>query len=104
MQPETIAAARALSSDGLDAFIKRRVRWAQGFQLGGPNDARDLPRLMGATSSPESFGHAGNASCVKWAHPSRDVVVVYLSNLRYGIDRGIAHLGEIGDAAIAAFG
>jgi CubicO group peptidase (beta-lactamase class C family) len=104
MQPETIAAARALSSDGLDAFIKRRVRWAQGFQLGGPSDARDLTRLMGATSSPESFGHAGNASCVTRADPTRDLVVVYLSNLQRGIDRGIQHLGEISDAAIAAVG
>jgi CubicO group peptidase (beta-lactamase class C family) len=104
MQPETIAAARTLSSDGLDAFIKRRVRWAQGFQLGGPNEASDLTRLMGENSSPEAFGHAGNASCVTWADPSRDLVVVYLSNLQRGIDRGIAHLGEISDAAIAAFG
>jgi hypothetical protein len=63
MQPETIAAARTLSSDGIDAFIKRRGRWAQGFQLGGPNEARDLTRLMGATSSADSFAHAGNASC-----------------------------------------
>jgi hypothetical protein len=29
---------------------------------------------------------------------------VYLSNLQQGIDRGIAHLGEVSDAAIAAFG
>ena len=99
-----VAAARTLSSDGLDAFIKRRVRWAQGFQLGGPNEARDLTRLMGATSSPDAFGHAGNASCVTWADPSRDLVVVYLSNLQHGIDREIAHLGEISDAAIAACG
>lgn len=104
MQPEPVAAARTLSSDGLDAFITRRVRWAQGFQLGGPNEARDLTRLMGATSSPDAFGHAGNASCVTWADPSRDLVVVYLSNLQHGIDRGIAHLGEISDAAIAACG
>jgi CubicO group peptidase (beta-lactamase class C family) len=104
MQPGTIAAARVPSSDGPDAFIKRRVRWAHGFQLGGPNDARDLTRLMGATSSSDAFGHAGNASCVTWADPSRDLVVVYLSNLQHGIDRGIAHLGEISDAAIAAFG
>ena len=104
MRPETVAAARALSSDGIDGFIKRRVRWAQGFQLGGPNDAHDLTRLLGVTSSPDAFGHAGNASCVTWADPSRDLVAVYLSNLQHGIDRGIAHLGEISDAAIAAFG
>jgi CubicO group peptidase (beta-lactamase class C family) len=104
MQPETVAAARAVSSDGVDAFIKRQVRWAQGFQLGGRNDARDLTRLMGATSSPEAFGHAGSASCVTWADPSRNLVVVYLSNLQQGIDRGITHLGEVSDAAIAAFG
>jgi CubicO group peptidase (beta-lactamase class C family) len=104
MQPETIAAARTLSSDGIDALMKRRVRWAQGFGLGGPNEARDLTRLMGATSSPDAFGHAGNVSCMTWADPSRDLVVVYLSNLQRGLDRGIAHLGEISDTAIAAFG
>jgi CubicO group peptidase (beta-lactamase class C family) len=103
MRPETIAAARSPSSDGIDAFIKRRVRWAQGFALGGPNDAGDLTRLMGATSSPDAFGHAGNVSCMTWADPSRDLVVVYLSNLQRGLDRGIAHLGEISDTAIAAF-
>ena len=104
LRPETVAAARALSSDGIDGFIKRRVRWAQGFQLGGPNEPRDLTRLMGAMSSPDAFGHAGNASCMTWADPSRELVVVYLSNLQHGIDRGIRHLGEISDAAIAAFG
>ena len=66
LQYQTIIEARRPSSDGMaDAFLQRPVRWAQGFQLGGPgNDPRDMARIMGTFSSSETFGHGGNASCI----------------------------------------
>ncbi len=106
MQSVTIMEARRPSSDGvIDAFIKRPVRWAQGFQLGGPSqDPRDLARVMGMTGSPDSFGHAGNASCVTWADPTRRLVLVYLSNIQPRIDQGIQHLSMTSDAVLSTFG
>ena len=106
MQSVTIMEARRPSSDGvIDAFIKRPVRWAQGFQLGGPSqDPRDLARVMGMTGSPDSFGHAGNASCVTWADPTRRLVLVYLSNIQPRIDKGIQHLSMTSDAVLSTFG
>jgi CubicO group peptidase (beta-lactamase class C family) len=104
LEEETIAEARRPSSDGeVDAFIKRSVRWAQGFQLGGPgSDPRDITRSMGVNSSPEAFGHGGNASCTAWADPTRRLVFVYLMNLQPRIDDGTRYLGEIADAVLAA--
>jgi CubicO group peptidase (beta-lactamase class C family) len=100
----TIAEARRPSSDGeMDAFVKRPVRWAQGFQLGGPGtDPRDLSRMMGVNSSPQAFGHGGNASCAAWADPTRRLVFAYLTNLQPRIDDGTHFLGEIADAVLAA--
>ncbi|HKA12029.1 MAG TPA: serine hydrolase domain-containing protein [Candidatus Dormibacteraeota bacterium] len=104
LEERTIAEARQPSSDGeVDAFINRPVRWAQGFQLGGPgSDPRDMSRVMGGISSRQAFGHAGNASCVTWADPTRRLVFVYLMNLQPGIDEGFRHLGEVSDAVLAA--
>lgn len=104
LEEKTITEARRPSSDGeIDAFIKRPVRWAQGFQLGGPGpELRDLSRVMGASSSREAFGHAGNASCVAWADPTRRLAFAYLANLQQGNDEGIRHLGEVSDAALGA--
>jgi CubicO group peptidase (beta-lactamase class C family) len=39
-----------------------------------------MARIMGALSSSETFGHAGNASCLAWADPTRGLVLFYLSN------------------------
>ena len=106
LRSETILEARLPTSDGaIDAFIKRPVRWSQGFQLGGPgDDPLDIAGVMGRTSGKQSFGHAGNASCVTWADPTSRLVMVYLSNVQPGIDGGIRHLGEVSDAVLAAFG
>jgi CubicO group peptidase (beta-lactamase class C family) len=104
LAPETIAEARRLSSDGeVDRFIRHPVRWAQGFQLGGPGaDPSDLARVMGSHSSREAFGHAGNVSCVAWADPGRQLVLVYLTNVQPPLGEGIRHLGEVSDAVLAA--
>jgi CubicO group peptidase (beta-lactamase class C family) len=104
LRPDTISEACRPTSDGhVDAFIKRPVRWAQGFQLGGPGaDPRDMARLLGSRSSRNAFGHAGNASCVAWADPGRQLVMAYLSDLQPGIDVGIRHVGDVSDAVLAA--
>jgi CubicO group peptidase (beta-lactamase class C family) len=106
LRPETILEARTPSSDGvIDAFIKRPVRWSQGFQLGGPSgDPRDIAAIMGRTSGKQAFGHGGNASCLTWADPTRRLSMAYLSNVQPGIDSGIRHVGEVSDAVLAAFG
>jgi CubicO group peptidase (beta-lactamase class C family) len=105
LQEASIMEARRPSSDGaIDAFIKRPVRWAQGFHLGGPGgNPRSVACVMGMASSPLAFGHAGNASCVSWADPGRRLVLAYLSNIQPSMDRGIKQLGEISDAVLASF-
>ncbi len=81
------------------------VRVLKGFHLGGPgDDPRDMSRVMGSASSPETFGHGGNASCIAWADPTRNLVLAYLSNLQPGDDRGFAHLEQVSDAVLGAFG
>ena len=102
----TVSEARRPSCDGeIDAFIKRPVGWAQGFQIGGPGrDPRDLRRVIGGSSgSSATFGHAGNASCTTWADPPLDLIFIYLSNVQPTIDDGIRHLGEVSDALRAVF-
>lgn len=104
LDEKTIAEARRPSSDGeVDAFVKRPVRWAQGFQLGGPgSDPRDLTRIFGLTSSRQAFGHGGNALCSAWADPTRRLVFAYVMNLQPRINDGTTYLGEIADAVLAA--
>lgn len=103
LAPQTVAEARRPSNDGeVDAFIKHPVRWAQGFQLGGPGpDPIDLSRVMGSNSSRDAFGHAGNVSCVTWADPARQLVLVYLTNVQPPLGEGVRHLGEVSDAVLA---
>lgn len=104
LDKKTIAEARRPSCDGeVDAFIKRPVRWAQGFQLGGPGpDPRDISRFMGLKSDRQAFGHGGNASCAAWADPSRRLVFAYLMDLQPRLDDGVRYLGEIADAVLSA--
>jgi CubicO group peptidase (beta-lactamase class C family) len=105
LDERTVAEARRPSSDGaVDAFIKRPVRWAQGFQLGGPGrDPRDMSQIMGADNSHETFGHAGNVSCIAWADPAQDLVFTYLSSVQPGLNNGVRHLREISDAVRSAY-
>ena len=79
LQPETIAAATALGYEGLDATISMPVRWAHGFHLGGviPGTAE---AGMGKGSTVRTFGHFGQASCMAWADPDAEIVVIFLCN------------------------
>jgi hypothetical protein len=101
-----LAFSWAIRTNGeIDAFIKRPVGWAQGFQIGGPgSDPRDVRRMIGGgNGTGETFGRAGNASCTAWTDPSLDLVFICLSSVQPAIDDGTRHLGEVNDALRAVF-
>jgi len=90
------AAARTPSSDGeTDRVLGVRVRWSQGFQLGGPG-----ARAMGRSSDPLTFGHNGSNACVGWADPGRRLVVAYLTNRLEGRVAGSPHQAQVSDAIL----
>ncbi|MEU6486652.1 serine hydrolase domain-containing protein [Streptomyces sp. NPDC046887] len=102
--PESIAEARKPSNDGeTDASLKRPVRWAHGFMLGGPGaDPRHLSGVMGSRSDRGTFGHAGTTSSVVWADPTRELVFAYLSNIQPQFGAGIGRLREVSDLVLDA--
>ncbi len=104
LKPAAISEATRPSSDGaLDQFLGRRIRWSQGFQLGGPAPGRSTSHPMGQTSSPDTFGHNGSYTCLAWADPGRRVVMAYLTNyLPTGATRG-RHVSQVSDAILAAW-
>lgn len=85
VQPETIAAATTLGYEGYDATIGVHMRWAYGFHLGGaiPQNPPG-PNGMGRGASIRTFGHFGQASCMAWADPDAELVVVFLCNRLLG--------------------
>ena len=57
LRRETIDQARQPTSEGeWDQFLKSPVRWAEGFQLGGPSADPTMARAMGRLSDWETFG------------------------------------------------
>jgi CubicO group peptidase (beta-lactamase class C family) len=103
LPPEAIAEATRPSSHGeLDQFLKLRIRWSQGFQLGGPVPGRVTSHPMGDESGRETFGHNGSNACVAWADPVRRLAVAYLTGqLPAGLDRA-RHPAQVSDAILAA--
>ena len=103
LRPETVAAATRPSSHGeLDQYLKLRIRWSNGFQLGGPVPGRVTSHPMGDRSGPETFGHNGSNTCVAWADPVRGLAVAYLTGrLPAGLDRA-RHPSQVSDAIFAA--
>ena len=103
LRPETIAAATRPSSHGeLDQFLRLRIRWSQGFQLGGPVPGRLTSHPMGDRSGPGTFGHNGSNTCVAWADPVRRLAVAYLtSRIPAGAGRA-RHPSQVSDAILAA--
>jgi CubicO group peptidase (beta-lactamase class C family) len=104
LQATTIAQASQPSSDGeTDQVAKLPIRWSYGFQLGGPPADRIVPHSMGQHSSPETFGHNGSNTCLGWADPTRQLVMVYLSDL-LTLPRhdGAAHCSALSDALLTA--
>ncbi|MEA5365084.1 serine hydrolase domain-containing protein [Amycolatopsis sp., V23-08] len=89
--------ARRPSGDAVvDRTIRTRIRWAQGFQLGG------VGRPMGTLSGRETFGHNGSNCCVAWADPARGLVFAYLTDRVVSGHSAAAHLGAVADAVLTA--
>lgn len=104
LEPGAIAQARRPTSrDGeVDRTVKLPIRWAQGFQLGGPSGDPGRARPMGRASSPQAFGHNGSNTCLAWADPSRRLVFAYLTDRLSGGHEGAGHFCEVSDAVLAA--
>jgi len=103
LRPETIEAALVPSSEGrIDRFAGTPIRWAEGFQLGGPRYVPGSVTPMGNTSSPRAFGHNGSNCCMGWADPDRGLVFAYLTNTITRVRDDMAHLAAVADAVIAA--
>ena len=100
LQPSTIEEARRISSDGeVDQLMHHPVRWAQGFQLGGPYGTR---RPTGTHSDPRTFGHNGSSICNAWADPGRGLVFAYLTNLGAPRRASLRHNADVSDALLDA--
>lgn len=99
VRPETIAAATALGYEGPDQTIGAHVRWAHGFHLGGviPGDPT-ARNAMGRGGTVRTFGHFGQASCMAWADPDADIVVVFLCNRLLGDEAVAERYRQISDA------
>ena len=57
-------ATRPSSSGELDQFLKLRIRWSQGFQLGGPVPGRATSHPVGDSSARETSGRGGSNAWV----------------------------------------
>ncbi|SEF23235.1 CubicO group peptidase, beta-lactamase class C family [Amycolatopsis pretoriensis] len=94
-----VAEARRPSGEAVvDRTIGTRIRWAQGFQLGG------VGRPMGTLSARETFGHNGSNCCIAWADPGRRLVFAYLTDRLVSGHSAAAHLGEVADAVLKSCG
>lgn len=101
---QTLAEMRRQSSvDGRpDGLLHYSVRWAQGFQLGGPAVGWPAVEPFGHLSSPETFGHHGSNVCTGWADPGTGLVVAYAGSQVRGwqVDRHMT--SRLADALLAA--
>lgn len=103
VQPETIAAATTLGYEGYDETLGLHVRWAHGFELGGdiPANGSAMGReasCKGKGSTPRTFGHNGQASCMTWADPDAGVVVAFVCNRLLNDADSLARWKAISDA------
>ncbi|MFC1418920.1 serine hydrolase domain-containing protein [Streptacidiphilus cavernicola] len=107
LAPASVEEARrpSTAAEGdLDRFLRMRVRWSHGFQLGPPGPDPQAGRPMGQLGSPHAFGHNGSGTCLGWADPTRDLVFVHFTNLVAPQREGSRYESRISDAVIAACG
>ena len=103
LKPETVTLATELGSESPDALIGRVTRWSYGFHLGGlkPPPGGVGP-TMGKGSTVKTFGHFGFASCMAWADPDTELVVVFMCDgvlsLANGRKRWVALSDAVWDA------
>ncbi|BCJ39593.1 putative lipase LipE [Actinoplanes ianthinogenes] len=97
-----VAAACNPSANGeVDRILGNRIRWSEGFQLGGNEGDPLRARPMGRLSSRRAFGHNGSNACLGWADPDRGLVMVYLTNRLEGSPEGSPYQCELSDALLA---
>lgn len=97
-----VAGACAPSTSGeVDQILGNKIRWSEGFQLGGNEDDPERPRPMGRLSGRRTFGHNGSNACLGWADPDRDLVMVYLTNRLEGSPEGNPYQCDLSDTLLA---
>ena len=102
LTPKTLAeAVQPTTETELDRFARLHIRWAKGFQLGGPRPGR-MPIPLGRTSSPRAFGHNGSHVCLGWADPDQQLAVGYVTAAMTRADLDMAHMQQVSDAVLAA--
>ncbi|GLW31104.1 serine hydrolase domain-containing protein [Actinoplanes regularis] len=102
LSADSIAGACTPSANGeVDRVLGNRIRWSEGFQLGGNENDPERARPMGRLSSRRAFGHNGSNACLGWADPDRDLVLVYLTNRLEGSPEGSPYQCELSDTLLA---
>jgi CubicO group peptidase (beta-lactamase class C family) len=103
LKMSSIQEARTPTSEGeFDRCARKPIRWAQGFQLGGPRSDPRFVSPMGTTSSPLTFGHNGSDCCIAWADPTRRIAFAYLTNRLTTGKEAVEHLAAVADDILAA--
>jgi len=88
LKTSSIEEARTPSCGGeFDRCTRKPIRWAQGFQLGGPRSDPRFVSPMGTMSSPLTFGHNGSDCCIAWGDPTRQLAFAYLTNRLHSCPR-----------------
>jgi CubicO group peptidase (beta-lactamase class C family) len=96
-------AVRPSTSEGeVDRVLRLPIRWAQGFQLGGPSAAPAARQPLGVGSSPRAFGHNGSYACLGWADPTRRLAFGYVTPVFPVSAAGAGHVGRVSDAVLSA--
>lgn len=82
---QTHARATSVEFPGLDGFVpgygKHRPNdWGLGFEI----RAHKTPHWTGATNSPQTYGHFGQAGTFVWVDPALDAACVVLTDRPFG--------------------
>jgi CubicO group peptidase (beta-lactamase class C family) len=85
LDPATLAAAVEVAFPGLDGLLpgfgrQRPNDWGLGFEI---RDGKS-PHWTGASSSPRTFGHFGQAGTFLWVDPEARVAAVALTDRDFG--------------------
>jgi len=89
LEPETLAAACEVQSDGPDRVFGAHTRCGLGFAL---------PPSLGVASGPTSFGHPGSGGSLGFADPAADVAFGYAPNRMGGVAPGDVRTASLVEA------
>lgn len=106
LQAETIDYATQNHYEGWDHQIERNVRFGLGVHLGGEKEKSngETGPTMGSASTPRTFGHQGNRSCMAWADPDEELVVTYTTNYLLAWGPHLQRWKDLSDGAWAGVG